>query len=134
MSEVYKMDKKGYLIIFTIGTLITQAICLGIYFFAKVDNEVGLVYEVIELIPIFVLVNGLFRRCPVCGKRKLTIVDSCGGSRYILHDAECRNCKSEIRIQRDRELHETTYYHIRGNVTTTRINPIWEIEEKQSDE
>jgi hypothetical protein len=123
------MDKTGYLIIFTIGTLITQAICLGIYFFAKVDNEVGIVYEVLELLPIYILVTGLFRRCPVCGKRKLTIVDSCGGSRYTLDDAECRNCKSEIRIQRDSELHETSYYRMRGNVTTTRINPIWETEE-----
>ena len=34
MSEVYKMDKKGYLIIFIIATIIIQAICLGIYFFA----------------------------------------------------------------------------------------------------
>lgn len=123
------MDKTGYLIIFIIASIPIQAICLGIYFFAKVDNEAGLIYEVIELIPVFFLVNGLFRRCPVCGKRKLTIVDGCGGTRYTLDDAICRNCKSEIRIQRDRELHETTYYHMRDNVTTTRINPIWETED-----
>lgn len=124
------MDKTGYLIIFTIATLITQAICLGIYFFAKVDNQVGLYYEIIELIPIFFLVNGLFRRCPICGKRTLTIIDGCGGSRYTIDDAECRNCKSEIRIERDRELHETTYYHRSGNIAITKIDPIWETKEE----
>jgi hypothetical protein len=118
------MDKTGYLIIFTIGTLITQAICLGIYFFAKVDNEVGIVYEVLELLPIYILVTGLFRRCPVCGKRKLTIVDSCGGSRYTLYDAECRNCKSKIGIECDRDLHKWTYFHMKNDFNTTRINPI----------
>lgn len=124
------MDKIGYLIIFTIGTVIIQAICLGIYFFGKVDNQVGLCYEVLELIPIFVLVNGLFRRCPICGKRTLTIIDGCGGSRYTIDDAECRNCKSEIRIERDRELHKTTYYHRSGNTAITKIDPIWETKEE----
>lgn len=115
-----------YLIIFIFGTLFIQFICLGIYFSNKENNIVGLYYEVLELIPIFYLVTGLFRRCPVCGKRKLTTWDMCSGSRYTIHDAECRNCKSKVRIERDRELHETTYYHIGdGGV----INPIWEKEE-----
>lgn len=120
---------KEHLIIFTVGTLLIQAICLGIYFFAKVDNEVGLVYEVLELLPIYVLVTGIFRRCPICGKRKLTTWVRCGGSRYTLYDAECRNCKSEISIEQDRDLDKWTYFHTKDGLNTTIINPIWEIEE-----
>ena len=125
---------KGYLLIFLVPTLFIQSVCFGIYFFAKTDNEIGFLAEIAELIPIYSLITGLFRRCPVCGKRTLTIQDGCGGTRYTLDDAECRNCKSKIRIQRDRELHKTTYYHIRGNVTTTRINPIWETNEKENNQ
>ena len=124
----------GHLIIFIVASLPIQAVCLGIYFFAKVDNEVGLVYEILELIPICFLVTGLFKRCPVCGKRKLTTWHRCGGSRYTLYDAECRNCKSEINIECDRELHKTTYFHVKNGLNSTRINPIWETEDNIRDE
>ena len=128
------MKQKGYttmyLMIFVFGTLIIQYICLCTYFSDKENNIVGLYYEVLELIPIFYLVTGLFKCCPVCGKRTLTTINTFGGTRYTLHDTECRNCKSEIRIQHDRELNETIYYHIKGNVTTSRIDPIWETKEE----
>ena len=58
-----------YLMIFVFGTLIIQYICLSTYFSDTENNEVGLYYEILELIPIFYLVTGLLRRCPVCGKR-----------------------------------------------------------------
>lgn len=119
---------KGHLIIFIVGTLLIQAICLSIYFLAKVDNEAGLIYEILELIPIYLLVTGLFRRCPVCGKRKLTTWTRCGGSRYTLYDAECRKCKSEIGIECDGELHKTTYFRRKNGSSTRIINPIWEDE------
>lgn len=111
--------------IFTVTTLFIQSVCFGIYFFAKIDNEVGFIAEIVELIPIYSLITGLFRRCPICGKRKLTTWVRCGGSRYTLYDAECRNCKSEIGIECDRELHKTTYFH-----NMIRINPIWEAMEE----
>lgn len=83
---------KGYLImylmIFVFGTLIIQFICLSTYFSNKENNVVGLYYEVLELIPIFYLVTGLFRRCPVCGKRTLTTIDSLVSPCTCFHSKE----------------------------------------------
>ncbi len=121
---------KEHLKVFIVITLFIQAFCLGIYFFAKRDNEVGLLIEIYELIPIYhLLIKGLFKRCPICGKRKLTTWSRCGGSRYTLYDADCRNCKSKIGIEHDRDLHKWTYFHKKGSLDTTIINPIWETKE-----
>ena len=95
---------------------------------AKRDNEVGLLFEICELMPIYLIIEGLFRRCPICGKRKLTTWVRCGGSRYTLYDADCRNCKSRMGIEHDRDLHKWTYFHKKCCLDTTRINPIWETE------
>ena len=119
------------LVIFIIGSLIIQAVALGIYFFAKVDNESGLYYEVLELLPIFAFIDAVFNRCPICGKYTLTKTGGTGGTRYTLSDGACRNCGAEIGIQRDRELHETSYFHMRNGVFDTRITPIWENEKEE---
>lgn len=119
---------KQHLKAFMVITLFIQALCFGIYFFAKRDNEVGLLFEICELMPIYLLIEGLFRRCPICGKRKLTTWVRCGGSRYTLYDADCRNCKSRVGMEHDRDLHKWTYFHKKGCIDTTRITPIWESE------
>lgn len=118
------MMKTVYLMVFTATTLFIQCLCLSIYFFAKVDNEVGLVLEILELIPICSLVTGMFNRCPICGKRKLAKWVRCSGTRYTLYDAECRNCKSKISIELDRDLCKRTYFSNENNAV---IKPIWEI-------
>ena len=118
--------KAWYLIIFIALTLFIQSLCLGIYFFARVDNEAGLIFEIFELFPICMLVTGLFNRCPICGKRKLTKWTRCSGIEYTLYDAECRNCRSKISIELNRDLYEKTYF---SSESHEKIKPIWEIKE-----
>lgn len=119
------MSKTEHLIIFTALTVIIQTICLAIYFYGKVDNELGLIFEITELLPIYLLISGLFRRCPVCGKRKVTITDGYGGTQYITDNGVCRNCKSHVSIMYDRKELETIYYVENEYGGFKRIKPIW---------
>lgn len=119
------MSKTEHLIIFTVLTVFIQVMCLVIYFYGKVDNEVGLIFEISELLPIYLLVRGLFRRCPVCGKRKVTITDGYGGTQYITDNGVCRNCKSHVSIMYDRKELETIYYTKNEYGGFKSIKPIW---------
>lgn len=119
------MSKTEHLIIFTVLTVIIQTICLVIYFYGKVDNELGLIFEITELLPIYFLISGLFRRCPVCGKRKVTITDGYGGTQYITDNGVCRNCKSHVSIMYDRKELETIYYAENEYGGFESIKPIW---------
>lgn len=119
------MSKTEHLIIFIVLTVVIQTISLVIYFYGKVDNELGLIFEITELVPIYLLATGLFRRCPVCGKRKVTITDGYGGTQYITDNGVCRNCKSHISIMYDRKELESIYYVENENGGFKSIKPIW---------
>lgn len=73
----------------------------------------------------YVTYREFFRRCPVCGKRKVTIVSGSGGTRYITDNGICRNCKSHVSIMYDKEKLESTYYITDTHTRSYMIEPIW---------
>ena len=74
----------------------------------------------------YVTYREFFRRCPVCGKRKVTIVSGSGGTRYITDNGICRNCKSHVSIMYDREESKTAYFVDDKHGQPHIVEPIWE--------
>lgn len=71
-----------------VQTLIIQAFCLGIWFFAPCDNHIGLWFEGCQVAAFAGLIH-LFHKCPKCGKHTLA-------KHY--NQGSCRNCKCKIEI------------------------------------
>ena len=94
-----------YLVMFAVAQILP-----GMAFMSG-KSDLAIIFEVLILsLFIYMIYWDFFRRCPVCGKRRLTITDGYSGTRYVTDNGVCRNCKSHVSIMYDREKSESTYY------------------------
>lgn len=105
--------------------IVIQAVTVII--FIKVSWWLAIVPEMFVVLLIAYGIFALFRRCPVCGKRRLTI-DLHKGGGYI-DFARCRSCKSHVSIHFDKKTLEDVYYVENEHGQEEKVVPIWKTSE-----
>lgn len=109
-----------YFVLFVVAQILPGMAFMG----GKLD--LAIVFEVPILIMFMYMVRrDYFRRCPICGKRKVTVVDGYGGTRYVTDNGVCRNCKSHVSIMYDREESKTAYFVDDKHGQPHIVEPIW---------
>jgi len=102
--------------------LIAVAQVLAIIAFIKVGWGLAIFPEMFAVLCILNIPYAFFRRCPVCGKRSLTLeIDNFDSATDI---GVCRNCESHISIER-KGLSRYIYYVENKHGQKERVVPIW---------
>lgn len=109
-----------YLVLFVAAQILPGMAFMGGEFALAITFEVPIL--VLFMCMIYM---DYFRRCPVCGKRKVTIVSAYGGTRYATSNGVCRNCKSHVSIMYDREESKSIYYADDKYGQPHSVEPIW---------
>lgn len=130
-----KTATRAIILKFVIMTVLIQTLSAVIFIFAdKEDTGPALVLELGWILFVLPSLCNLFWKCPICGKRTLSVVSRCGGTRYTMYDADCRHCKRQFDITRDREERKTSYKTIDDKSQYgTPITPIWKGDKKEKD-
>lgn len=97
---------------------------LAVFVFIKVSWWVAIFPEIFVAFLMLSIPYAFFRRCPVCGKRRLTLdldFDKGDGATDI---GRCRNCKSHVSIQK-KGYSRYIYYVEDEHGKKERVVPIW---------
>lgn len=123
------------MLIFYFVAIFVVSQTLPVTAFINGKSDLAIMFEVpILLLFMYITYLSFFRRCPICGKRKITITDGYGSTRYVTDNGICRNCKSHVSIMYDREKSESTYYIKDKYGQSHSVEPIWKINKNQKGE
>lgn len=100
---------------------------VAVIVFIKVSWWLAIVLEMLVATLIAYAIYALFRRCPVCGKRRLTIDPYKGDG--MIDFGRCRNCKSHVTIRFNKVTRKDVYYVEDKHGQEEKVVPIWETSE-----